>query len=55
MTKRQKELRNRLSLADNDIIRGGLGLVTDKTKKNKKFKKLKNRAFFNSFAHKNIT
>ena len=25
-----------MSLADNDIIRGGLGLVTDKTKKKKK-------------------
>ena len=30
-----KELRNGLSLADNDIIRGGLGLVTDKEKKKK--------------------
>ena len=30
-----KELRNGLSLADDDIIRGGLGLVTDKTKKKK--------------------
>ena len=30
MTKRAEK---RLSLADNDIIRGGLGLVTDKTKK----------------------
>ena len=31
----RKELRNGLSLADDDIIRGGLGLVTDKTKKKK--------------------
>ena len=31
----RKELRNGLSLADDDIIRGGLGLVTYKTKKKK--------------------
>ena len=35
---------------DNDIIRGGLGLVTDKTKKTRSLKKIKNRAFLNSFA-----
>ena len=37
MTKRAEKS----PLADNDIIRGGLGLVTDKTKKKKKKKKKK--------------
>ena len=31
-------------MVDDDIIRGGLDIVTDKTKKNKTLNKLKNRA-----------
>ena len=63
-----KRVRNGLSLADDDIICRGLDIVTDKTKKNKTFKKRKNRApltlrrsqkhyeiFSNNVLRKNIT
>ena len=38
-------------MADNDIIRGGLDIVTDKTKKTRRLKNLKPRSF-NSLALK---